>query len=152
MFNFFEDTSQPIWVYSIKVVFYSAVISSLLMIILFFITPIPESSIGNITTNNFLMTVLFAPLIETLLMIPTISISGLFFKNYKYVAAMNALIWAGFHCVKSPFHGIGVIWPFYLFSLSYLCWEKKSLRHALFITMLIHSLYNAFLLLISAFI
>jgi hypothetical protein len=88
------------------------------------------------------MIVLIGPPIETLLMVPILWILSFFTKREVPLAAMSACVWAGLHSLLAPAWGLGVIWPFFVFSCSYLTWRKRAFWRAILVTSCVHSLQN----------
>ena len=89
-----------------------------------------------------LMVVVIGPPIETLVMVPILWVLSFLTKREVPLAVMSACICAGFHSLLASAWGLGVIWPFFVFSCSYLTWRKRSFWRAIFITSCIHSLQN----------
>jgi hypothetical protein len=89
-----------------------------------------------------LMVVAVGPPIETLLMVPILRILSFLTRREVPLAVMSACVWAGFHSLLVPAWGLGVIWPFFVFSCSYLTWRKRSFWRAMLITSCVHSLQN----------
>jgi hypothetical protein len=52
------------------------------------------------------------------------------------------VIWAFFHSLAKPVWGLQIFWTFYIFSICYLAWQKRSAWHALGVTTLLHGLHN----------
>ena len=91
----------------------------------------------------FLMIVVAGPPIETLLMVPILWILSFLTKREVPLAAISACVWAGFHSLIAPAWGLGVIWPFFVFSCSYLTWRRRGFWRAILVTSCVHSLQNA---------
>ncbi|MHC4629295.1 MAG: hypothetical protein ACYTDV_20130 [Planctomycetota bacterium] len=89
-----------------------------------------------------LMIVLIGPPIETLMMVPILWILSFLTKRTVPLAAMSALVWAALHSLLAPAWGLGVIWPFFVFSCAYLTWRKRSFWRAILVTSCVHSLQN----------
>jgi hypothetical protein len=88
------------------------------------------------------MIVLIGPPIETLLMVPILWLLSFLTKREVPLAAMSACVWAGFHSLLAWTWGFGVIWPFFVFSCSFLNWRRQSFWYAILATSCIHSLQN----------
>ena len=88
------------------------------------------------------MIVLIGPPIETLLMVPILWILSFLTKREVPLAAMSACVWAGLHSLLAPAWGLGVIWPFFVFSCAYLTWRKRAFWRAILVTSCVHSLQN----------
>jgi len=89
-----------------------------------------------------LMVVVVGPPIETLLMVPILWMLSFLTKREVPLAAMSACIWAVSHSLVASAWGLGIIWPFFVFSCSYLTWRKRSFWRAILITSCVHSLQN----------
>lgn len=88
------------------------------------------------------MVVVIGPPIETLMMVPILWVLSFLTKREVPLAAMSACVWAVFHSLLASAWGLGIIWPFFVFSCSYLAWRKRSFWRAILITSCIHSLQN----------
>src|SRR5262245_15852357 len=71
----------------------------------------------------FFLAVVFAPPVETLLMIPVLAFIRLVVKDRVSVALFSAAIWAGLHSLTSLYWGIVVFFPFFVFSMCFLSWD-----------------------------
>jgi len=89
-----------------------------------------------------LMIVVIGPPIETLLMAPILWMLSFVTKRQVPLAAMSACVWAGLHSLLAPAWGLGVIWPFFVFSCSYLTWRKRAFWRAILVTSCVHSFQN----------
>jgi hypothetical protein len=58
------------------------------------------------------------------------------------VAFLSAFTWACLHSLAAPTWGFSVFWPFFVFSVAFLEWEKKSKLKAICIVTLIHLCQN----------
>ena len=88
------------------------------------------------------MVVLIGPPVETFLMVPILWILSFVSKRDVPLAAMSACIWAVFHSLLAPAWGLGIIWPFFVFSCSYLHWRRRSFWRAILVTSCVHALQN----------
>lgn len=91
---------------------------------------------------EFLGTVIFSPIVETLLMGPVFLILSLATKNRRALAIASALVWAGLHSAVHPAWGLLVAWPFFVNSCAYLAWRPSGWRRAFSVTARIHALHN----------
>lgn len=87
--------------------------------------------------------VLLSPWVETFLMWPIFAILKRFTQNILRLALGSALIWGAFHSLATPMWGLSAFWPFFVFSLCFLEWEKKSKAEAIIVTALVHMCQNA---------
>ncbi|OHB74127.1 MAG: hypothetical protein A2Z25_19805 [Planctomycetes bacterium RBG_16_55_9] len=86
--------------------------------------------------------VVVGPPIETLLMGPVLHILSFVTKRSIPLAAMSAFVWACLHSIAAPAWGLGVIWPFFVFSCSYLAWRRRGWWRAIFVTSCVHAFQN----------
>ena len=88
------------------------------------------------------LVVLFAPLTETLLMIPILWLLRRFLAPGP-AAVGSALVWATLHSLTVPLWGLVVWWPFLILSVAFLAWRERGLWTAVFLVTGIHALQNA---------
>ncbi len=86
--------------------------------------------------------VIVGPPLETLLMGLGLRILSFITKRSVPLAAMSAFVWACLHSIAAPAWGLGVIWPFFVFSCSYLAWRQRAWWRALLVTSCIHAFQN----------
>lgn len=96
-----------------------------------------------ISLPEVLGTVVFAPLVETLLLAGTLKLVADFTQNPLRLAVCSALIWGVFHGLFGALWFFGTVWSFFVFSCAYLAWRKCSFSHAYFAAALPHMLINA---------
>lgn len=107
-----------------------------------------QPDVGDVTVQPWLVffgVVVLSPILETLMMWPIIA--GLRWalrgKSVYLIAVLSAGVWAGMHSLAAPIWGLVIFWPFVMFSLSFLNWQKRSIWLALGITMACHALHNS---------
>jgi membrane protease YdiL (CAAX protease family) len=96
---------------------------------------------------------LIAPWTETLLMWPVLAILKRTIKKTLLVLGASGLIFGLLHW-PAPGWGAPQMWAFFVYSLCFLEWEKKSKTRAIIVTALVHTCYNVvptFFLLLPAF-
>ena len=86
--------------------------------------------------------VIFGPLLETLLMAGVLWILSFITKRQVLLAVISAFFWAGLHSLFAPAWGLVIIWPFFVFSCSYLTWRRRSWWHAILVTSCVHAFQN----------
>lgn len=91
----------------------------------------------------FIGLVIIGPPLETLLMGGGLWILSFITKRQVLLAVISAFVWAGVHSLIAPTWGLGVIWPFFVFSCSYLNWRRCSWWHAILVTSCVHAFQNA---------
>lgn len=84
----------------------------------------------------------FAPVIETAVMVLLFGVLRWFTSREELLAASSALLWALLHATTHPVWGVGVFWPFFLYSVCYLQWSKRSRSDAFLMTAAFHALHN----------
>jgi membrane protease YdiL (CAAX protease family) len=88
------------------------------------------------------MLVVFAPVVETLIMVgPLLILNRLF--GPSAAAALSAAGWGIAHSLQAPMWGLVIWWAFFVFSAIILAWRKKSLITGILIVMCVHAMQNA---------
>lgn len=90
----------------------------------------------------FVGMVIIGPLIETLLMSPVLKLLSFITKHKIRLAIMSAFFWAIMHSLLASAWGLGVVWPFFVFSCSYLNWCERAWWRAILITSGVHAFQN----------
>ena len=86
--------------------------------------------------------VILGPPIETLLMGGLFWVLSFITKRKVRLAMMSAVVWAGLHSIVAPAWGLGVLWPFFVFSCSYLTWRQRAWWRAVLVTSCVHAFQN----------
>jgi hypothetical protein len=104
----------------------------------------PElSDFGGVTrAQAFAVVVLFAPMIETMLLSAGIRLISFVTTRPIVIATVSAVAWGCLHFVEFRIQGIVVIWPFFIFSSAYLAWRPVGWRQAYVVAMTLHMLQN----------
>jgi hypothetical protein len=99
----------------------------------------------------FFLLVVFAPVVETLIMVPPLLVLNRLFGPTPAML-LSALGWGVAHSLHAPVWGFVVWWPFLIFSAILLIWREKGLGRAMLIVIAVHALQNMVpaLLLISS--
>lgn len=105
----------------------------------------------DVAERNPLITLLAAPVIETLLLALGLRIIGLVTKHREAIAIVSALAWGALHASFYPMWFFGTAWSFYVFSRGYLAWRPVSYKHALGAAAVPHALVNSSALLMQFF-
>ncbi len=92
-------------------------------------------------TYAVLMLVVFAPVIETLIMAGVLSLL-LRFVSPAAAVLTSAALWGIAHSLIAPAWGLVIWWPFLIFSTLYVTWRQRSLLAALAIPATVHGLQN----------
>lgn len=105
------------------------------------LTPAPDSSIDTPGLADAFGIIVFAPLVETLLLAGCLRLtSGL---GHIRSCLVCALFWGVLHGLLSPVRFFGTIWSFFVFGFSYLLWRKRSVGHAFTAAAVPHVIVNS---------
>ena len=96
---------------------------------------------GNITIVLFVLIVIIAPLIETLIL------AGFFLLIPRRLglikrAIISAIIWGILHALSAPVWFFGVVFSFFVYSCSYLVWRQKSFARGFVAAAVPHAVVN----------
>lgn len=94
------------------------------------------------TLTLFWEMVVKAPWTETLIMWPILFVLRLILGNTILVPVASGLIWGNLHAFGGEQSGVSQIWGFFVFSVCFLEWEKKSKGLAILVTGLVHMCSN----------
>ena len=102
----------------------------------------PQGGLAEPPPLFLLLSVVVAPLAETLLMIlPLLALRRL--AGPGPAVLLNALLWAALHSLIEPIWGLVVWWPFLILSIAMLAWRQRGLLAAIAVVTAIHTLQNA---------
>jgi len=99
----------------------------------------PSFEVAGIETVAVL--VVFAPLIETLIMAAVLELLLRFVPPAAAILA-SAIGWGIAHSLAAPAWGLVIWWPFLIFSTLYVTWSRRSVLAALAIVFTVHALQN----------
>ena len=102
--------------------------------------------------STMMLLVVFAPLVETLIMAAAIEILMMVMPP-RFAIIASAVGWGIAHSVAAPAWGLVIWWPFLIFSTLYVTWRGQGRLLAMGIVFAVHALNNlgpALLLLGSA--
>ena len=85
--------------------------------------------------------VLFAPLVETLIMAAALEVL-LRFVRPAIAIALSSIGWGLAHSWVAPAWGLVIWWPFLIFSTLYVTWSRRSAWAAVGIVFCVHALHN----------
>jgi hypothetical protein len=95
-----------------------------------------------ITPRWFWEAVVKAPWTETLIMWPILFVLRLILGNTMWVPVASGLIWGNLHAFGGYQWGVSQIWSFFVLSVCFLEWEKRSKALAILVTGLLHMWNN----------
>ncbi|HXH52762.1 MAG TPA: CPBP family glutamic-type intramembrane protease [Sphingomicrobium sp.] len=87
------------------------------------------------------MLVIFAPLVETLIMAGILTLL-LRFTAPATAVLVSAALWGIAHSLMAPAWGLVIWWPFLVFSTLFVTWRQRSLLAALAVPATVHALQN----------
>jgi hypothetical protein len=90
--------------------------------------------------------VIFAPAVETLLLIGGVRLLSTVFRPPGIIAASSAVTWGLFHGLFGLLWFFGTAWSFFVFTCGYLAWRRVSFGHGFAAAALPHALINAFVM------
>ena len=82
------------------------------------------------------------PWMETFLMWPVLWMLNRLMTAPTKIAIASAVLWGILHSLSAPAWGMIIVWPFFVFSVGFLEWEKKSKGVAIVVTALVHTCQN----------
>jgi membrane protease YdiL (CAAX protease family) len=94
------------------------------------------------TLVEFIGTVVFAPLVETLLLAGLIRALSSLTANTPLIAVVSALLWGALHATRGPLWFFGTAWSFFVFSCVFLAWRRVSFKRAYTVALVPHVLIN----------
>ena len=139
------DDQIPMWKYILRTGLIRLVPSLIIVLILGLTGVISEQTgpeFKGPAIGLFVTLVIIGPPLETLLMAGALWILSFITKRQIRLAVISAFVWAGVHSLIAPTWGLGVIWPFFVFSCSYLNWRRRSWWRAILVTSCVHSFQN----------
>ena len=85
--------------------------------------------------------VVFAPLVETLIMGAVLLILTALLRR-ELAVLISAIGWGAAHSLAAPIWGLVIWWPFLIFSTLFVTWRQRSLALAFLMPTLAHALQN----------
>ena len=85
--------------------------------------------------------ILFAPLVETLIM-ATVLVGLLRLVSPATAVVLSALGWGVAHSLAEPAWGLVIWWPFLIFSTLFVAWRRKGFGPAILLVSAVHGLHN----------
>ncbi|MBB3763569.1 CPBP family glutamic-type intramembrane protease [Sphingomicrobium lutaoense] len=92
--------------------------------------------------HGFFLLVVFAPLVETLIMAGVLAILLKFMKPLPAVI-LSAIGWGVAHSMAAPTWGLVIWWPFLIFSVQFVVWRQRGWGWALAVPALTHAMQNS---------
>jgi hypothetical protein len=100
-----------------------------------------DKPVIRINLLDFFGVVVFAPLVETLLLAGLLALTP---RRWGIVprAIVSAIVWGGLHALSAPFWFLGTAFSFFVFSCGYLVWRQKSFKYGFAAAAMLHALIN----------
>jgi len=136
------ETDQARWKYFCNALLISLIPTVILAVIVLLVMPGKSQPIKMPVIFLYFCLILIGPWIETVMMWPILSLLNRIMSKTITVAFASAVVWALIHSLSSPARGLVLWWPFLVFSICFIEWEKKSLNKAIVITAYIHMYHN----------
>jgi membrane protease YdiL (CAAX protease family) len=96
------------------------------------------------------MLVVFAPILETLIMGGVLLVLTALFRR-ELAVIVSAILWGAAHSAMAPMWGLVIWWPFLIFSVLFVTWRQRSLAAAFAVPAAAHALQNLMPALVIAF-
>lgn len=140
--SFLFDTEQPKTVYVLKAWLLCLLPSMALGAIVTGLAPgAPTPEFGGTGIAVYLMVALFAPVVETFILVPPLLLMRRFLGDTAAVVG-SALLWGLLHSSAVPIWGLIIWWPFLIFSTIILAWRCQSLATGMVLVIAVHALQN----------
>jgi hypothetical protein len=147
--RFLLDPRPPLWRYCL-LAFPLALVPSLTLAILAFTVAVAfgvdtahlQPPHRDATINTALNLIVFAPVIETLLLAGGIYILKKCITKSIAIAFVSALAWGSLHATVTLILFFGTVWSFFVFSCAYLAWRKWGFGRAYIAAAVPHALIN----------
>ncbi|NNC48638.1 MAG: hypothetical protein HKO13_09455 [Sphingomonas sp.] len=130
--------------------FGSLLLSALVMTVLPSAPPPDFSNLEGQAALAFFMLVVFAPVVETLVMGAILMGLSLFLRP-AIAVFVSAVLWGIAHSTMALNWGFVIWWPFLIFSLQFVTWRRRHLGLAFLVPMLTHAMQNTLPALTIAF-
>ncbi|HEY0626189.1 MAG TPA: hypothetical protein VGD10_05590 [Allosphingosinicella sp.] len=101
----------------------------------------PSPDFGGSGMAIYLLLILFAPVVETLLMTPPLLILNRLLGETAAVIG-SAILWGVLHSSREPLWGLIIWWPFLIFSAVILAWRKKDVFTGMLLVIAVHAMQN----------
>ncbi|MDQ3077560.1 MAG: CPBP family glutamic-type intramembrane protease [Pseudomonadota bacterium] len=88
-----------------------------------------------------LLLVVFAPLVETLIMAAILALLTRFLPATAAIL-VSALLWGIAHSLQAPVWGLIIWWPFVIFSTLYVVWRQRGVWAGIGVAATAHALQN----------
>jgi hypothetical protein len=138
-----RNTDQRMWSYVWKATLISLIPSLAISAVVALVIPGKGPDFeGPPLIFTLLGILVLSPWLETLLLWGTLWVIKRLLKGPVQIAIAAAVLWGMLHSLGTPTWGLSVAWPFFVFSVCFLEWEKRSKGRAIVVTALVHTCQN----------
>lgn len=137
-----RNTDQSIWRYVWKASLLALIPSIVISIGVTLAMPAEGPDLAGPAIQVVCGILIISPWLETLIMWLVLIGLKRFITGQTRMAAASAILWGMLHSLVAPVWGLVVAWPFFVFSICFLAWEKKSRVRAILATGLTHTCQN----------
>jgi hypothetical protein len=148
---------MPLWRHCFLSYVLAATVSFILLSLVyasFILAGFDDSSLmppdKRVTLETVFSAVVFAPVVETLLLAGGLKVISLLTHRKVMIASLSAAAWGYLHSLVGPLAFIGTFWSFFVFSCTYMAWRKTSFVYAYTAAAAPHALLNITALFIAA--
>jgi len=139
---FLFDTDQPKLLYILKAWLLAFIPSIGLAGLVTWLAPEPPApDFGGTGPGVAFAVVIFAPVVETLLMTPPVLILNRLLGPSAAILG-SAILWGFLHSWAEPLWGLIIWWPFLVLSAVLLAWREKGLGIAMAMVIAVHAMQN----------
>ncbi|WP_284216583.1 CPBP family glutamic-type intramembrane protease [Agaribacter marinus] len=96
----------------------------------------------DLSMRGLLIIMFVAPIAETILLCAFVSLLIKSKLSNQQCCVISALVWGALHGLLAPIKFLTATWTFYLFSISYVFWKRKSLKKGLIAAAIPHIILN----------
>ena len=137
-----RNTDQRVWNYVWKATLISLLPSLAISAVVMSMLPDEGPSFEGPVVLSVIGMLVLSPWLETIILWGILWILRRFMARRTRIAIASAVLWGGLHSLMAPAWGLIVAWPFFVFSVCFLEWEKKSKGRAIVVTALVHTCQN----------
>ena len=150
MLDFLFEPTKPLWLYCVKAVPLALLPSIALLFVVNRLSTAAGFDVSRyqppdqqLNILHVLAAIIFAPIVETLLLGVTLIFASALTDNKQKQAALSALMWGALHGLFGLMWFFGTAWAFFVFSSAYLAWKEHGFRSAFLAAAVPHGLINA---------
>lgn len=114
---------------------------------IFSLNLIPDNNDASVLLIDVFGYIVLAPIIETFLIVLMVAGMKHLKMSHLMICIISALIWGGLHAIIAPMNFFGTIFSFFIFTHSYMIWQKHSFKYAYFAAALPNVILNSLVVL-----